>query len=99
MRIENNDTYAQRAHIEALIEILFGIYNLEPIGKLGGSNTASWINDDVEYVELMYLGLEPDSDFKRELLDAEGPGVTMTYEQALELLKTRLNNSINMIIF
>ena len=98
MSIEKNDTHAQRAHIEALIKILEGMYDLDCIGKIN-ANTADWIMQDIEYVEMGYLKQAPDSDYQYSVLEENDGSLDITYKQAVELLGIRVSNSINYIIF
>lgn len=93
------DTYTQRVHIEALIEILWGIYSLDSVGMLVNADHAGWISDSVDIVEARYLGEFSGSSFQDRLIDEEGGVEPMSYKEAREQLETRIKNSVNYIIF
>jgi hypothetical protein len=87
--------YCQREHTEALCEALFQLYRLDAIGVLG-NNIACWISQDVELVEVRYMCKEPDSSYMHKVADEYGWAVpTMSYEEAVHILTTRLRNTIN----
>lgn len=56
----------------------------------GNTNSISWIDDDIELVEIAYLGQEPDSDYQRQVAEE---GYKMDFQEAFELLNTRMINS------
>lgn len=86
-------------HIDTLVGILTEMYKLESYGKLGGSDTAQWISDDIEYVGMFFLGWPANSDYQFRLQEKHGKGHSITYEEALYILKARITNSVLQIIY
>ena len=91
-------TYTEVAHVEALVAILWGIYDLDEIGKLGGSNTASWIADDIAYVHVKFLDKDPNDSDRAKEYSKEKPK-HISYKEAVELLRVRIQNSLPMIVY
>lgn len=54
------------------------------------TNVISWIDDDIDAVEIQYFGHEPDGDYQVELAEE---GHKMDFQEAFELLQTRMINS------
>jgi len=53
-------------------------------------NAISWIDDDIDAVEIQYLNQEPDGDYQQELAEE---GHKMDFQEAFNLLHTRMINS------
>ena len=56
----------------------------------GNTNSISWIDDDIELVEIAYLDQEPDSDYQRQVAEE---GQKIDFQEAFNLLHTRMINS------
>lgn len=90
-------TLTQREHIEALCEALFQLYRLDAIGLLP-NNVAGWISNEVELVEVRFMCKEPDSEYMHGVADEYGwANPTMSYEEAVHILTTRLKNTISIL--
>lgn len=81
----------QDAIIDSLCDILWEHREyLEANG--GNTNVISWIDDDLDLIEIAYYDREPNGDYQLELVD-QGLRNTFTFADAFELLKVRMENS------
>lgn len=79
---------------EKLIDALSTLFNshIHNGGKVDfKEKDYSWISDDLDIIEIKYLGSEPDGDYQNELSTDGEP--MMTDQEAYELLTTRLHNT------
>ena len=56
----------------------------------GNVNAISYIDDDIDAIEIQYLNQEPDGDRQEELAEE---GYKMDFQEAFNLLHTRMINS------
>jgi hypothetical protein len=56
----------------------------------GNVNAISYIDDDIDAIEIQYFNQEPDGDRQEELADE---GHKMDFQEAFNLLHTRMINS------
>ena len=81
----------QYAVINAMTDLLWNHREyLEANG--GNTNAISWIDDDLDLIDVAYFDREPDGDNQWDLVD-QGLRNTFTFADAFELLKVRMENS------
>lgn len=61
------------------------------------TNTASWISDDLDYIEIMYYQKQPDGDNQENLFEQlqKKEAFTIGIDEAIWLLGVRINNTID----
>jgi hypothetical protein len=64
---------------------------LELAEDVGNTNTIRYINDDLDKFEIGLLKLIPNGDYQQRLADE---GFTLTEEEAFDLLKVRIINTL-----
>lgn len=84
-------TKKQKEQIEYLLEVLWKLRTAGEEKSLLSVDEVSWIDDSIDLVTIGFLNQKPDGDSQVELKKQK---VKLSFEEALEEISVRLNNSI-----
>jgi hypothetical protein len=79
------------AHEKKIIEAMY-VYLAEIAETAENPNTIQYINEDLDYISVKFLGNTPDGDRQNEIAEQEPK--TIDFKNALHILTTRLNNTL-----
>jgi len=88
-----------KAKIEAVIDSKIELlsYMVENCHDLS-VNEVSYINDDLDYIEVLYKNEVPDGDRQEAFREEAGPDFKLTQSAVLAILNLRISNTLNNLV-
>ena len=88
---KHNTPQTPQQHEKKIIEAMY-VYLAELAETEDNSNVIDWINNDLDFVAVKFLGKVPDGERQNEIAEQEPK--TIDFKEALHLLTVRLNNTL-----